>query len=74
MRHPVYHFRLVLKELRHDAGLTVLAAAEATQYGNYERWESGETRVGPQHLRMRIVTRGGRPRSRLPISIISLVK
>jgi transcriptional regulator with XRE-family HTH domain len=51
MRHPVYPFRLVLKELRHDAGLTVLAAAEATEYGNYERWESGETRVGAQHLR-----------------------
>ncbi len=51
MSHPVYPFRAVLKELRRDAGLTVLAAAEATGYGNYERWESGQTRVGAQHLR-----------------------
>ena len=51
MCHPVYPFRAVLKELRRDAGLTVLAAAEATGYGNYERWESGQTRVGAQHLR-----------------------
>lgn len=51
MRHPVYPFRAILKELRQDAGLTILAAAEATGYGNYERWESGATRVGPQHLR-----------------------
>ncbi|HEV2811114.1 MAG TPA: helix-turn-helix transcriptional regulator [Acidimicrobiales bacterium] len=52
MRHPVYPFRLILKELRRDAGLAVLAAAEATQYGNYERWESGATRVGTQYLRI----------------------
>lgn len=50
MGHPVYPFRAVLKALRKDAGLTVLAAAEATHYGNYERWESGHTRVGGQHL------------------------
>lgn len=51
MHFPVYPFRLVLKELRHDAGLTVLAAAEATDYRNYERWESGATKVGAQHVR-----------------------
>ncbi len=51
MPHPVYRFRLVLKELRQDAGLTVMAAAEATGYRNYERWESGATRVGAQHVR-----------------------
>lgn len=28
----------------------MLGAAEATEYGNYERWESGITRVGAQHL------------------------
>lgn len=44
-------FAAILKELRRDAGLTVLAAAEATAYGNYERWESGQTRVGAQHVR-----------------------
>lgn len=48
--HPVYPFRLILLELRREAGLTVLAAAEATNYGNYERWESGKTRVGAQHV------------------------
>ena len=52
MRHPVYPFRLILKELRRDAGLAVLAAADATEYGNYERWESGVTRVGAQYLRI----------------------
>ncbi len=52
MRHPVHPFRLILKELRRDAGVTVLAAAEATEYGNYERWESGATRVGAQYLRI----------------------
>jgi hypothetical protein len=51
MGRAVYPFRLVVKQLRNDAGLTVLAAAEATAYGNYERWESGQTRVGGQHLR-----------------------
>ncbi len=40
MRHPVYPFRAILRELRQDAGLTILAAAESTEYGNYERWES----------------------------------
>ncbi|MGH9187034.1 MAG: helix-turn-helix domain-containing protein, partial [Acidimicrobiales bacterium] len=39
------------RELRQDAGLTILAAAESTDYSNYDRWESGATRVGPQHLR-----------------------
>ena len=52
MRHPVYPFRLILKELRRDAGLAMLAAADATEYGNYERWESGATRVGAQYLRI----------------------
>jgi transcriptional regulator with XRE-family HTH domain len=51
MEHPVYPFRAVLRELRHDAGLTILAAAEATGYGKYERWESGQTKVGGQYLR-----------------------
>lgn len=50
MPHPVYPFRAIVRELRHEAGLTILAAAEATEYGNYERWESGATRVGAQHL------------------------
>ncbi len=49
-RHPVYPFRLILREVRKEAGLTVLAAAEATSYGNYERWESGKTKVGAHHL------------------------
>lgn len=51
MRFPVYSFAAILKELRRDAGLSVLAAAEATAYGNYERRESGQTRVGAQHVR-----------------------
>lgn len=51
MEHPVYPFRAVLRELRRDAGLTILAAAEATGYGKYERWESGQTKVGGQYLR-----------------------
>ncbi len=50
MAHPVYRFGEILRELRRDAGRTVLGAAEATEYGNYERWESGATRVGAQHL------------------------
>lgn len=50
MAHPIYRFGEILRELRKGAGLTVLAAAEATEYGNYERWESGVTRVGAQHL------------------------
>jgi hypothetical protein len=52
VRHSVYPFGLILKELRRDAGLAVLAAADATEYGNYERWESGATRVGAQYLRI----------------------
>ena len=51
MPYPVYAFRAVLKQLRNESGLTVLGAAEATGYSNYERWESGATRLGPQHLR-----------------------
>lgn len=51
MDHPVYPFAAVLRELRRDAGLTILAAAEATGYGKYERWESGQTKVGGQYLR-----------------------
>ncbi len=50
MAHPIYRFGEILRELRKDAGLTVLGAAEATEYGNYERWESGATRIGAQHL------------------------
>jgi transcriptional regulator with XRE-family HTH domain len=50
MDKPVYPFSAVLKALRADAGLTVLQAAEATHYPKYERWESGRTRVGAQHL------------------------
>lgn len=51
VEHPVYPFRAVLRELRRDAGLTILAAGEATGYGKYERWESGQTKVGGQYLR-----------------------
>lgn len=50
MAQPIYRFGEILRELRKGAGLTVLGAAEATEYGNYERWESGITRVGAQHL------------------------
>lgn len=50
MAHPIYRFGEILRELRKGAGLTVLGAAEATEYGNYERWESGATQVGVQHL------------------------
>lgn len=50
MAHPIYRFGEILRELRRGAGLTVLGAAEATEYGNYERWDSGVTRVGAQHL------------------------
>lgn len=51
MAHPIYRFSEILRELRKGAGLTVLGAAEATEYANYERWEAGVTRVGAQHLR-----------------------
>lgn len=37
MAHPIYRFGEILRELRKGAGLTVLGAAEATEYGNYER-------------------------------------
>jgi transcriptional regulator with XRE-family HTH domain len=50
MEHPVYRFGAILRRLRNDAGLTILAAAEATGYGKYERWESGQTKVGGQYL------------------------
>jgi len=50
MAHPIYRFGEILRELRKEAGLTVLGAAEATEYGKYERWESSATRVGAQHL------------------------
>ena len=50
MAHPIYRFDEILRELRKGARLTVLGAAEATEYGNNERWESGVTRVGAQHL------------------------
>ena len=50
MGHPVYRFGAVLRRLRNDAGLTVLAAAEAAGYSKYERWESGQTQVGGQYL------------------------
>jgi len=50
MPHPVYPFKALLRALREEAGLTVLAAGEAIGYSNYERWESGQTRVGPQHV------------------------
>lgn len=50
MKFPVYPFSDVLRALRNEADLTVLRAAEVTRYDNYERWESGQTRVGPDHL------------------------
>ena len=50
MKFPVYRFSEVLRALRNESGLTVLQAAERTGYGNYERWESGDTRVGPEYL------------------------
>lgn len=52
MKFPVYRFSEVLRSLRNESGLTVLQAAERTGYGNYERWESGDTRVGPEYLRI----------------------
>lgn len=46
----VVRFGHLLRRLRGEAGLTVLEAAEAVGYGNYERWEAGSTKVGPQYL------------------------
>ena len=37
----------VVRSLRTQAGVTILKARELTQYQNYERWESGDTRVAP---------------------------
>ena len=50
MKFPVYRFSEVLRVLRNESGLTVLQAAELTGYGNYERWESGQTKVRPEYL------------------------
>jgi transcriptional regulator with XRE-family HTH domain len=50
MKFPVYRFSDVLRALRNETDLTVLRAAELTGYGNYERWESGQTRVRPEYL------------------------
>ncbi len=50
MKFPVYRFPEVVRALRNESGLTVLQAAELTDYGKYERWESGRTRVGPEYL------------------------
>ncbi len=50
MKSPVYRFSDVLRALRNESGLTVLQAGEATCYANYERWESGQTRIGADHL------------------------
>ena len=50
MKFPVYRFSDVLRVLRNESDLTVLQAAELTSYGNYERWESGKTRVRPEYL------------------------
>jgi len=52
MPHPVYPFKAVLRSLRQEAGLSVLAAADAVKYGNYERWEAGKTKVGAKYLGM----------------------
>ena len=52
MKSPVYRFSEVLRALRNESGLTVLQAAERTGYGNYERWEAGHTRVGPEYLQI----------------------
>jgi len=46
----VVPFGYLLRRVRGEAGLTVLEAAEAVGYGNYERWEAGSTKVGPQYL------------------------
>lgn len=50
MKYPVYRFSDVVRALRNEADLTVLRAAELTGYGNYERWESGQTTVRPEYL------------------------
>jgi len=52
MPHPVYPFKAVLRSLRQEAGLSFLAAADAVQYVNYERWETGKTKVGAKYLGM----------------------
>ncbi len=52
MKFPVYRFSEVLRALRNESGLTVLQAAERIGYGNYERWESGKTKVGPEYLQV----------------------
>ena len=46
----IYPFGEVLRGLRHQADVSILRAQELTTYGNYERWESGQTRVGADHL------------------------
>jgi len=40
----------VVRSLRIEAGIPILRARELTQYKNYERWETGDTRVGADHL------------------------
>ena len=50
MPHPVYPFKALLRSLRAQAGLSVLGTAEATEYWNYERWESGQTRVTARNV------------------------
>lgn len=46
----VYSFGEVLRSLRHEADVSILRAQELTTYGNYERWESGQTKVRPEYL------------------------
>ena len=50
MKSAVYPFGQVVRSLRIEAGVTILKARELTQYQNCERWESGDTRVGADHL------------------------
>lgn len=50
MKAAVYPFAQVLQGLRKQAGLSILQARDLTSYANYERWESGQTRVGADHL------------------------
>ena len=50
MPHPVYPFKAVLRSLRQEAGLSIIAAADAVEYVNYERWETGQTKVGSKYL------------------------